>query len=375
MPYGLYIHIPFCTAKCPYCHFVSITGAESLTESYSRAVSAELRFCQRGPFTEATGTIYIGGGTPSIVPADKIREMLKDVDVSSASEFTVEANPESIDSRWLDGMLETGADRISIGVQAFDDTILGNLGRRHTARQAVSAIELARRVGFRSVSIDLMFGVPGQTLDHWRRTLEQSCGMSPDHISGYSLGIEEDTPYFRRFENSDLDIPDQEETADMYVLMREKLEAESFFRYEISNFAQRDHECRHNIGYWNFTPYLGLGASAHSYDGIVRSWNESDPVRYTDSWTEGDGITRECEMIDERTRVLETVMLSLRTSSGLSVRDLPGVSEERKTAIAEKIEVLTDAGFLSVSGGNSVVLTDKGAVLADEIIAEIACEM
>ena len=208
MPYGLYIHLPFCRCKCPYCNFASITGAEDIMERYTDTVALEFRHRNFGPFEGNPLTIYVGGGTPSLVPAFFIKKIISDTDTVQVFspqkdvEFTVEANPESIcqtdpvNERWLDDILEAGANRISIGLQALNDNILRNLGRLHNTKQAVLSVTHARQAGFTNISIDLMFGVPGQTIEIWKQTLEEVLELQPNHVSGYSLSVEEDTEYY-----------------------------------------------------------------------------------------------------------------------------------------------------------------------------------
>jgi len=337
---------------------------------YCGTVSRELELRRKGPFERNPETIYIGGGTPSLLPPSRINTVLANVSLNDTVEFTVEANPESVTPGWLDGILGIGADRISIGVQSLDERVLGSLGRIHTPEQAVSSLKDARRAGFPSVSVDLMFGVPGQTMSTWSETVRRIVELEPDHVSAYSLGIEEDTVFFEKRRNDGLDIPSPEETAEMYFLLNELLDPNGYVRYEISNFAKPGHECRHNSGYWDFTPYLGVGASAHTFDGTERCWNERDPFLYMKRIAgEGVAVTGS-EIIDESTRGLEELMLSLRTMRGFDLRKVRGANR----AVEEKILDFVSSGLLRYRGEATVVLTDRGAVVADEIITEIACE-
>jgi len=370
MSYGLYIHVPFCRTKCPYCAFASVTGGGRIMERYCTTVARELELRCRGPFGRNPGTIYIGGGTPSLLPPSLISTVLADVSLSDTVEFTVEANPESVTPGWLDGVLGIGANRISIGVQSLDEKVLDSLGRIHTPERAVSSVRDARRAGFPSISVDLMFGVPGQTMSAWSETLGRIVELEPDHVSAYSLGIEEDTVFFEKRRNDGLDIPSPEETAEMYFLLNEVLGSNGYARYEISNFAKPGHECRHNRGYWDFTPYLGVGASAHTFDGVKRCWNERDPLLYMRRIEETDTAVTGSETIDESTRGMEELMLSLRTGMGFDFGKIRGANRTAE----EKILDFVSSGLLRYRGDATVVLTDRGAVVADEIIAEIACE-
>ena len=375
MPYGLYIHLPFCRSKCPYCNFKSITGREDIIDSYTDAAAFEIKHRSIGIFSGAPQTVYIGGGTPSLVPAHAIKKIIQNTSIDSICEFTVEANPESITGQWLDGILEAGANRISIGVQSLDDGILRNLGRLHNTKQAVSAVESSRKAGFTGISVDLMFGVPGQTMSLWKRTLEGILELQPEHISGYSLSVEEDTIFYRMKHDEGLDIPKPGKTADMYGVMNEMLENEGLLRYEISNFARPGHECKHNMRYWNFTPYLGIGSSAHTFDGNIRSWNEPDAVKYIKNcFGRNESITGN-EVINTQKRAIETVMLSLRTVNGLDILEIEGLSSETLKALTNKLATFTESGFLITNNDGRVVLTDKGIVLADEIITDVVSAM
>ncbi|MCD6308922.1 MAG: radical SAM family heme chaperone HemW, partial [Candidatus Latescibacteria bacterium] len=328
MSWGLYIHIPFCIQKCPYCGFVSVTGADDLMEAYVTALVTELNNRTGGVFPGEPATVYVGGGTPSLLPVPLFRTLFESLPRDSMVECTVEANPDSLFSGdavhkyWLDEARDAGVNRISIGVQSLDDVILSTLGRIHTSRQAEDAVRRARAAGFENLSIDLMFGVPGQTMCAWRDTLERCIDMRPDHVSAYSLGIEEDTPYFERMSKGGLSLPDPEETADMYETAVEILGDAGLSPYEISNFARPGGECLHNSAYWDFSPYMGIGASAHSFDGSMRSWNITNPAGYIRAVEAGETPCEGFEMLDGKTRAEETIMLSLRTKRGLDLAEL-----------------------------------------------------
>ena len=374
MSWGLYIHLPFCRSKCPYCGFSSAANAEELIESYVQAAACETDLRCTGVFDGNPRTLYIGGGTPSIVDASLIKTVLDRFLPFQGVEFTVEVNPDSIRESWLDSLLELGANRISIGIQSLDNGILANLGRIHDAEQGKRAVRLARHAGFRNVSTDLMFGVPGQTLDIFSKTLYEMLELEPDHISCYSLSIEEDTVFFERSRTKQLNLPGSSETADMYLFMSEQLETAGFVRYEISNFAHPGFECNHNKAYWDFSPYLGIGVSAHSFDGSVRRWNVSDIEQYIGLCRRGKDPVSDSELLTDEKLLMETVMLSLRTREGLS----PGTLASADTSSGEKFHEIIDryveTGFLEEHEGR-VRLTTKGAVVSDELIAEIVAEI
>jgi len=375
MPFGLYIHLPFCKKKCPYCNFSSITGAEGLIESYIEALNIELAHSLAEPYTGTPQTIYIGGGTPSIVPSKYIKKIVERFILNTSIEFTVEANPESINNSWLNGILELGANRLSIGIQSLNDKILHRLGRVHNAKEAILSVIQAKRAGFSNISVDLMFGVPGQTIKIWERTLEEVIKLKPEHVSCYSLGVEEDTEYYEMFKKRKLEIPNPDRTADMYILMVDMLEKNGIMRYELSNFARKGWECKHNRSYWNFTQYLGIGASAHSFDGKTRSWNESSPERYIKKISTKNDASAGYEILDENKRMFEIIMLSLRTIDGLSLENLTKLSPEKIRLLQDRIDTFVESGFMKYHKNKAVKLTSRGAVISDEIISDILVDI
>ena len=375
MPFSLYIHIPFCKNKCPYCNFSSTIGSEKLIEQYLKALTIELDNRLTGLNSSSPRTIYIGGGTPSIIPSEHITKMVERFMSGSFLEFTVEANPESIKKSWLKGILKSGANRLSIGIQSLDDSILCNLGRLHRTKEAILSIEMAQQAGFSNISVDLMFGVPGQTMKIWKKTLERVIELELDHISCYSLGIEDDTNYYTMSRKGELKIQDEDETADMYLFMVNRLEKEGFFRYEISNFARPDKECKHNQAYWNFTPYLGIGASAHSFDGNMRSWNETDPENYSNKIFNQNDATAGKEILDENNLIFEMIMLSLRTNEGLNLGKIKTLSSESKYSLTSKISSFVQSGLMEIHKNGNVRLTTPGAFIANEIISDILADI
>ncbi len=371
--FSIYFHIPFCKSKCRYCGFASMAGGEALFTDYARAATNELDRRMNGVFSGTPFTVYIGGGTPSSYPAGLLFEIVGRI-IPGAVEVTVEANPESATDEWLAAMLEMGANRISIGVQALDDRLLETLGRIHTADRALQAVERAHRAGFKRISVDLMFGIPGQTMDAWTRTLERVSALPVDHVSCYSLSLEEDTPFLARFLNDRTMLPSPETTVEMYRLLVEMLGGKGILGYELSNFSLPGRECQHNMGYWSFRPYLGIGAGAHSFDGSKRTWNHADPETYIESHTTGNGRPAGEEIVDERSRALETLMLSLRTRTGLDV-----VSYSRKYAVNPAVFVklageYVQAGFMEEWSGGYVRIAAGGVMMADEIISDLAAE-
>lgn len=371
--FGLYLHIPFCKRKCPYCGFASMAGGEVLFEDYARAVKNEIERRMTGVFSGKPHTVYIGGGTPSCYPASLLLEIVEAI-IRKVPEVTVEANPESATKEWFGAMRCMGVNRVSIGVQSLDNEILGNLGRIHTSDQAVRAIETAEMAGFRRISADLMFGIPGQTLETWVETLKSMVELPLDHVSCYSLSLEEGTPFLTRFGNDSGSLPSPDATVEMYRLLVDILGSRGFERYELSNFAKPGHECVHNEGYWSLRPYLGIGAGAHSFDGARRTWNVPEPESYIWNELNATPALSDGEDIDEPTRALETIMLSLRRREGLDFNDFSSVYRLDPGKFRKLAARYISEGFLEEMEEGCIRITTKGVMVADEITAELASD-
>ncbi len=326
----LYIHIPFCVRKCNYCAFDSYTccDAEKM-EQYTASLLREAS--QRASYvTEPIETVYFGGGTPSLLSPELLENLvlsLKNIfSFSSVREFSVEANPGTVSEKWLETALRCGINRISFGVQAFQNHLLQTLGRIHTFDEVIRSVDTAHRCGFHNINLDLIFGIPGQTMSDWHQTLERVIALAPVHISAYGLIPEEGTPLHDKLQAGTLSLPDPDLERDMYDHAISILNNAGLFQYEISNFARPGYRCLHNIGYWNQVPYLGLGLSAAS---MVRS-----PVRQSDTfssrWTNPSSFDEYDSVIDDPSRFsalkedisdadarFETVMLSLRMTEGM----------------------------------------------------------
>ncbi|HNX60330.1 MAG TPA: radical SAM family heme chaperone HemW, partial [Spirochaetota bacterium] len=272
---GIYVHIPFCRAKCLYCNFYSIPNRESIDE-YTSSVIDELGMRRDYLNGEKIDTIYFGGGTPSIAGTDSIAGIIRAVhegfDVASDPEITLEANPDDIDSGFLSGLKDTGINRLSIGIQSFRDEDLRYLGRAHDAASAVSAIERSRDAGFSNLTIDLIYGIPGLDDESWKRNIDTATGYGIPHISAYALTVECDTPLERLIEKGKRDAPSEEDGARQFEILMDEMRRREYIHYEISNFCREGYISRHNSSYWKGIPYLGAGASAHSYDGKSRQW-------------------------------------------------------------------------------------------------------
>jgi oxygen-independent coproporphyrinogen-3 oxidase len=327
---SLYLHFPFCVRKCAYCDFCSSPAGEEEVAAYCGALCAEIRLAAKAYGDWPVDTVYLGGGTPSVVPAKQMEAVLTALrdcfTIVPGAEFTSECNPGTISEEWLQTLLNAGANRLSLGVQAKQQRLLNILGRIHTFDQVLEAFALARRCGFTNLSADAMFGLPTQTAQEYLETLGALADAGMRHISAYSLILEEGTPLLTRVRVGELTPPGEDETADMMERGVDHLEALGYARYEISNFAMPGCESRHNLGYWQQKHYLGLGASAASMlpsppdaqdTAYVRRTNTADGAAYIAALTKGQPAPAETAHVSVREAMFETVMLGLRTVRGV----------------------------------------------------------
>ena len=284
---GLYVHIPFCMKKCSYCDFNSYAMCsfdipEVSIKRYMEALlrEVEIRSDAVGQIGAQVVTVYLGGGTPTCLPEDSLLSLLGEISqafpVAHNAEVTVECNPRTIDYRKLKALRDSGVTRLSIGIQSLDDRLLARLGRIHDASDSIEVFHLARKAGFRNLNIDLIYGIPGQTMKDWEQTLDLAVGLEPEHISAYGLMLEEGTPLWDEVRAGTIEPCDEDLEIAMYYLAKDKLNLAGYEHYEISNFARPEYRCRHNIIYWKLEPYISLGAGAHSYVGRVRWSNLED---------------------------------------------------------------------------------------------------
>ena len=271
---GVYVHIPFCASRCSYCDFFSTLQLEQTGAAYVEAVIAEARLRRDELQGEAVRTLYLGGGTPSQLPVPLLARLVEGLrgvfGFQDLEEFTVEANPDDVTPSWCAALPPLGVNRVSMGVQSFEDGILRLIGRCHTAQQAVQAVNNLRQSGIDNISVDLIYGLPGQTISSWTDTVKQALDLEPQHISAYGLTYEEGTRLWRQRERGEVIEVPEEQCLEMYRILVGCLKSAGYEHYEISNFALPGFHSRHNSSYWNDTPYLGLGAAAHSYDGKIR---------------------------------------------------------------------------------------------------------
>lgn len=398
---GLYLHIPFCKSRCIYCAFYSSTLSK-LQDSYTEAMCSEMLM---RPSAEPIRSIYLGGGTPSVLSADNLNRLFIYINKvyfpgSSAAndpwagmrdcEITMECNPDDISDEFCLMLRQLPVNRISMGIQTFDNERLRFLRRRHTAEGAVAAMKRLRKAGIANISIDLMFGFPGQTLSQWTNDIDKALAMKPEHISAYSLTYEEGTPLYDLVYNrrstgmssgkrptsrnstpegaADLEPVSDELSLSMYELLIDRLTAAGYEHYEISNFAKgvRKHRSLHNSSYWQAIPYIGIGAAAHSYDVSTRSWNVADLQVYIDK-IKCSELPSESEVISPTTAYNDMITTALRTCEGIKISN---ITPSLRTFFTETSATLAAEGLVEVADGH-VRLTRKGLFLSDSVMREL----
>lgn len=369
---GLYIHIPFCTQKCVYCDFLSGTNT-GLKGRYLKALSLEMDlysdFFQDSPLE----TIYFGGGTPSLLSVDELTSLMsavkKSFDCSKVVETTIECNPDDITENWLAGTRNLGFNRLSVGIQSFNDSELKWMNRRHSAVQADEAVKIAQSVGFDNISVDMIFGLPDQTMLSLSDTMERILALNVQHISAYSLMVEEGAKLEKLIALNRETLPSDELYAEMFTYITETLKSAGFSHYEISNYAKIGYESKHNCGYWHGAKYLGLGASACSYDGERRWKNIPHTIRYCDS-IEIRKDVRDIEELSDNERFNETLFTALRTKEGIDLNFIAGnfgVSKRNMIEICAR-KYLEEGLMIMVD--TRLRLTEKGVYVSDSIMSD-----
>lgn len=372
---GLYIHIPFCKAKCIYCDFYSLPGAtEERMDAYLDALTAHLAEAAPQAAHHQVDTVYFGGGTPSLLGAKRLVRILKVIQkhysVTRDAEITFEANPDSAgDWRELRTLRRAGFNRISLGMQSACDAELRDIGRVHTSAQVRAAVEAARKAGIRNLSLDLIYGLPQQTMEQWQATLEAAVSLEPQHLSCYGLKVEEGTPLFARRDSAAL--PDDDAQADMYLYTVEYLSRCGYPQYEISNFARPGFESRHNRKYWTLGEYAGFGPGAHSDFGDVRYAYTRDLDAYIRGVTEGTPMLSENQQIPPAQRDTEYLMLGLRTVSGLMPAEFERRYRRPFRCFVPFLEDCRKAGYAVCESDGSWHLTPNGFLLSNQIIGRL----
>ena len=373
---GLYIHIPFCASRCIYCGFYSTTRHD-LRQRYVEAVCREMEM--RGlPPAPSNGrgsldTIYIGGGTPSQLTIPQLRQLFiyiyKVYDLTACQppcEITIEMNPDDVTAEYAAVLQQIGINRVSMGAQTFDDQRLLFLHRRHTTSQVVQAVGILRAAGIRNISIDLMYGFPGETLSDWEHDIDAALALDVEHISAYCLTVEDNTPLQKWIMDNGQWIMDEELERAMYELLMDKLTAAGYEHYEISNFAKPGYRSRHNSSYWNDVPYIGLGAAAHSYAPPYRLWNVADINAYIEAIERGE-LPCEKEYLDDDTHYNDRIATALRTCDGL---DLTTLSEKHRSYCTKEAKQFIENGLLRIDN-ERIIITRKGLFVSDYIMSSL----
>lgn len=374
---GLYLHVPFCSSKCSYCAFYSVTNNQ-LKQDFIEAVCKELylrkHFFQdihlkNNQFDPIVNTVYFGGGTPSCLSEsdfEKIFNAIYDCFGSSFEEVTIECNPDDITLSYAK-ILKKYANRISLGIQTFNNDQLKLINRRHNAEEAIKAVNTIKEVGISNISIDLIFGFPKETLADWLFDINQAIKLDVQHVSAYSLMFEEGTKLYHLLQKEEIEQISEELSVEMYDVLIDKLSEAGLAQYEISNFAKPGFESRHNSSYWNETPYLGVGPSAHSYNLSTRSWNVSNVSQYVKSISKGI-LPLEEEQIDEITRYNDLITTALRTKEGIHLNTL---QEDYVQYLLEQSSEFMKEGTMIKTSDNRLALTRKGYYISDAIMAEL----
>ncbi|HET7356413.1 MAG TPA: radical SAM family heme chaperone HemW [Nocardioidaceae bacterium] len=376
-PFGFYVHVPFCTVRCGYCDFNTYTAADlgdapgASRASYAQAAIDEVRLARKvlGPVGVPVSTVFFGGGTPTLLPPGHLSGVLAAIDdefgLAPGAEVTTESNPDSVSAADLAALRDGGINRISFGMQSAVPRVLAVLDRTHDPERVPKVVHWAREAGFGSVSLDLIYGTPGESLPDWESSLRAALDSNPDHVSAYSLIVEEGTALARRVRRGEIPAPDDDDLADKYLLADEVLGAAGLGWYEVSNWARSPADrCRHNLTYWTGGDWWGIGPGAHSHVNGVRWWNVKHPAAYADRLHAGVSPAHARELLDAETRRVERVLLELRLYDGLPVDVLDQAGRDRLPELVER-------GLVSAPAGARVVLTREGRLLADAVVRDL----
>jgi putative oxygen-independent coproporphyrinogen III oxidase len=375
-PLGIYIHVPFCTTRCGYCDFNTYTAAELGTEpgasraGYVDAAITELELAARvlAPDPPAVSTIFIGGGTPTLLPPDDLGRLITAVrdlfGLAADAEVTTESNPESIDSAGLHRLREVGFNRISFGMQSAVPHVLATLDRTHTPGRPLQAVGEAKAAGFANISLDLIYGTPGESATDWMESLDAALSASPEHISAYALIVEEGTRLAARIRRGELPATDEDDLADKYLIADGRLAAAGHTAYEVSNWSTGAvTRCRHNLGYWRSHHWWGIGPGAHSHVGGVRWWNVKHPQAYASRLASGQSPAQARELLSAEQRRVERILLELRLADGLTTSLLTPTEKSRLVDLVARRLAVVEDGML--------ILTRDGRLLADGVIRDL----
>ena len=370
---SLYIHIPFCAQKCLYCDFPSFARKDHLRKAYIEALNKEIISLREKHNNLEINTIFIGGGTPSVLETHELECLLKEVaklNMAKDIEYSMECNPGNLTEEKLEVMKKYGVNRISMGLQAKQDNLLKGLGRIHNYKTFKENFLLAKKVGFNNINVDLMFGLPNQSLNEWEETLKEIISLEPAHISAYSLIIEEGTAFYNLYENDKLKLPTEEEERKMYHLAKKILEENGFNQYEISNYAKEGKECRHNLAYWNMDNWIGVGSAAASYINGKRIKNISSVEEYIDSINEKGEAIEEIINNSKNDNMEEFMFMGLRKINGIDENEFKNrFSMNINDVYGEILNKYIDEGLLIRKSGR-IFLSEKGIEISNIIMAD-----
>lgn len=369
---GIYLHIPFCKTRCIYCDFYSSTQSD-LKDKYIEALCKELEM-RRNYINEPVETIYFGGGTPSQLSADDFRKLFQTIEqvygMDATKEITLEANPDDLSPFYLQELTSLPFNRLSVGIQTFNDPTLQLLKRRHTSAQAIEAITNARKAGFANISIDLMYGLPGSTIENWLSDLQQAIALRAEHISAYHLIYEKETPIYKMLEAQEIKEVDEEDSLLFFKVLIEQLQQAGYEQYEISNFCQPGKYSMHNTSYWKNTLYLGCGASAHSYNRQSREWNVSDINQYIRG-IEKKERSFESEQLSPHTQYNDFIITSLRTKWGIAIEEIESRFGNQYAVYCLSLSKKhLDNGLLRLDNQH-LTLTTQGIFISDTIMSDL----
>lgn len=370
---GIYIHIPFCKQLCFYCDFYKSNSLKEKPQ-FIKALKHEIELQKNYLEGEKIETIYFGGGTPSVLNGKEINNLLKKLseihEITDNPEITLEVNPDDIDMDYVCEIKTTPVNRLSIGIQSFSDEDLLLLNRRHNKRHAINAVKLSQSAGFSNISIDLIYGIPGMSVENWKKNLKQAFEFNVQHISAYFLTFEPGTVIAQLIEKGEITPLEEEENVEQYSVLLEQMVQNHFIPYEISNFCKEDYFSKHNTNYWKQEKYLGLGPSAHSYNGHSRQWNIADNDKYIKS-LKRDSLVFEREILDPKRKYNDYILTSLRTMWGVDLKYLEEeFSKEARDYCVSLAKRLLEYGMIDIKN-ESLILTKQGKFIADNIIAEL----
>jgi oxygen-independent coproporphyrinogen-3 oxidase len=371
---GIYVHIPFCRTKCGYCAFVSQVENENLQQAYVAALCREIT-AAGGDFSAFTvDSIFLGGGTPTVLPVDQLVQILQniraDFALSADAEISIEANPGTVSFESLKLLRQTGFNRLSLGVQSFDDSVLAAVGRLHRADQAKTAFQQARQAGFENIGLDLIYGLPEQTAENWQASLEQAVALNPEHLSAYGLKLEDETPLAVAVANGATRLPSEEVEESMYDMLNDFLPLHGYQRYEIANYAKTGRQCRHNLKYWSSLPFRGFGLAAHSFDGRQRFANTTDLGEYIERSQAGLSVEAVRESLDEAGVIGEYVFTALRLTRGMSFDEFhERFGQDFLQLFAEPLGRLKKMQLIDQTD-QVVFLTPRGMKFGNQVFAE-----